>query len=573
MPPVRSRLAVVALLLLVACPGPGVSTSDDSQSDTATQNTSESTGTTQGCSIGSEGCSCTSGGACDQGLVCNLELKLCEADASTSGTGTTTGTGETSTGTDTGSTGTGETLGPACTATGDGKESPACVSVDPTRPFCVDDTCVACGALPADACMLGTGGQRPLCLESGACGQCNTATAVEEGQCTAESPHCNLDTNMCEGCFEHSECPATACKIAARKCFPPDNIIYVRQGSPKLPCSDKPGMGGGKDKPYCDFELATAAAQLEGFNSDYTFIALGNEDALGEGMSAVNIAGGDGSPSYAFVHEIGGLYDKHTQFVGIGPMITVPSKITLYIKNFGVVVKGGVGDSSVGVSCSGGEVWLDDSRVLNGRGPNIRSTDCDIHLRRTSVAFGQTEGVDLNGGSLRAVNSFISSNSAKDGFGGGGLHLRNGATIDMLYSTIADNSNEPNKGLGDSIHCDAPSTIKLRNSILARRPIGANSSIACPGSSINITWSAVDSKLALDEGNNNLKKAAEDLLMGLVLDNNTGVFRVNSDGDLYKSFYQTAQWRTGDPHFDFDMSERNTVDAGLDYAGADVLAN
>ena len=521
MPPVRSRLAVVALLLLVACPGPGASTSDDSQSDTATQNTSESTGTTQGCSIGSEGCSCTSG------------------------TGTTTGTGETSTGTDTGSTGTGETLGPACTATGDGKESPACVSVDPTRPFCVDDTCVACGALPADACMLGTGGQRPLCLESGACGQCNTATAVEEGQCTAESPHCNLDTNMCEGCFEHSECPATACKIAARKCFPPDNIIYVRQGSPKLPCSDKPGMGGGKDKPYCDFELATAAAQLEGFNSDYTFIALGNEDALGEGMSAVNIAGGDGSPSYAFVHEIGGLYDKHTQFVGIGPMITVPSKITLYIKNFGVVVKGGVGDSSVGVSCSGGEVWLDDSRVLNGRGPNIRSTDCDIHLRRTSVAFGQTEGVDLNGGSLRAVNSFISSNSAKDGFGGGGLHLRNGATIDMLYSTIADNSNEPNKGLGDSIHCDAPSTIKLRNSILANPNVGSNAR--------NCVVSTNNGGSVSQSGSGNLMEAP---------------------GVANGPFLPCAGLaQTGDPHFDFDMSERNTVDAGLDYAGADVLAN
>mgnify|MGYP007130732385 CR=1 FL=1 len=128
-------------------------------------------------------------------------------------------------------------------------------------------------ACTTDACMLGTGNQRPLCLASGACGQCDTAGAVDAGQCEATSPHCNLDTNMCEGCLEHSECPATACKIAARKCFPPDNIIYVRQGSPKQPCEDVPGMGGGYDNPYCDFELATAAALKGGANDDYTIIA------------------------------------------------------------------------------------------------------------------------------------------------------------------------------------------------------------------------------------------------------------------------------------------------------------
>lgn len=572
MPLARSRLAVVASLLLVGCQTPRSDTTDDGESETTAKTTTETAGTTEDCPVGSQGCACTGGAGCDLGLTCNLEKMLCEG-----GGGSTTGSESSSeppTQTSTGSTdeeqtsssGTGETIGPDCTSTGDGKVNDACMDIDPNRPFCVDDKCVGCDTQAEDACKLGTGNQRPLCLDTGACGQCDSNTALQDGQCTAESPHCNLDTNLCEGCFEHSECPQSACKIAERECFPADNILYVRQGSPGLKCCDAPGSGGSKDFPYCDFELATAAAQLNGFNADYTFIALGNEAALGKGQTAVNIAGGDGKVSYAFLHELGNAYEKHTQFVGIGPMISVPMNVTLYINNFGVVVENGQGDSSVGVSCSNGSVWLDDSRVTGARGPNIRSNECDIHLRRTSVAFGSTEGVDMVGGALHAVNSFISSNMSKPNLGGGGVHLHSGATLDALYTTIADNASEPNKGLGDSIHCDGPASIKLRNSIVVRRPVGANQSIICPEGDFNITFSTLDYDVDITKGHDTLKKAAEDMLMALDIDNSTGVFRVNAPTE----FFKTAMWVTGDPHFDYESDLRKT-DGTADYAGADAL--
>lgn len=560
---------------MAACPTVGVGTGDDSQTETALQTTDDPSGTTQACPIGSEGCACTGGGGCDLGLTCNLQTMVCEAGGGTSASDTTADPPDTSIGnTDPGqtNTSTGDTAGPECTAKNDGKESAECVAIDANRPFCVDDACVPCGELAIDACKLGTGESRPLCLESGACGQCDVAAAVDAGQCSEELPHCNLDNNMCEGCLEHSECPATACKVAARKCFPTDNVLYVRQGSLKLKCSDKPGMGGSKDMPYCDFALATAAAQLGGFNSDYTFVQMGNDEALGY-PGAVNITGGDGAVSYAFVHELGTPFDKHTQLIGIGPMVTVPNNVTLYINNFGIVVENGQADSSIGVSCSDGAVWLDDSRVHHARGPGIRSNNCDIHLRRTSVAFGSTEGIDMTGGSLHTVNSFIAANLSKPNLGGGGLHLRAGATVDMLYTTIADNSNEAGKNLGDSIHCDDKVSIKLRNSILARRPTGANPSIVCPGSTLNVTWSVIDTNLDLVDGNNNSKFAAEDLLMALVLDNNSGVFRVKDSAAGEEYFWMAAQWNTGDPHYDYDMNKRNAVPGGLDYAGGDVYSN
>jgi hypothetical protein len=219
------------------------------------------------------------------------------------------------------------------------------------------------------------------------------------------------------------------------------------------------------------------------------------------------------------------------------------------------------------VSCSNGSVWLDDSRVAGARGPNIRSDTCDIHLRRTSVAFGSTEGVDMVGGALHAVNSFISSNMSKPNLGGGGVHLHNGATVDMVYTTIADNANEPNKGLGDSIHCDGPASIKLRNSIMARRPVGANASIVCPEGKLDLTYSTLDYDVQIGvEGHDTLKKAAEDMLMALDLDNSTGVFRVNALG----TFFKTALWVTGDPYYDYESDPRKT-DGTPDYAGADFF--
>lgn len=566
MPLARPGLAVVASLLLAGCPPASLATTDDVQTDTTASTSSETASSTADCPIGSQGCLCTGGAGCDLGLVCNLDTLMCEGSASTTGSEVTT---EPSVQTSTGSSDEGntssdisDTVGPECISTGDGAQNKACMGFDPGRPFCVDDVCVPCGALADTACDLGTDGQQPLCLDSGACGQCN---AGDLSHCTADLPHCDLDSNTCEGCMEHSECPQSACKVAERECFP-GNIMYVRQGSMKLPCVDVPGSGGGIDNPYCDFELATVAAQLQGFNLDYVFIALANDAALGKGFNSVNIAGGDGKVSYAFLHEIGIMFQKHTQFIGIGPLINVPANVSLYINSFGVGVENGQSDTSVGVSCNGGSVWLDDSRVTGARGPNIRANDCDIHLRRSSVAFGSTEGVDLMGGSLRAVNSFITSNMSKPNLGGGGVHLHDGATVDLLYTTVADNANEPGKQLGDSIHCDGPATVKIRNSILARRPTGANATIACPGGSKSITYTTLDYTVPREEGNNTNKQAAEDMLKALDLENSTGVMRVNAMG---LAMFKTARWVTGDPRFDYEWGSR-TIDGSPDFAGADV---
>ena len=573
------RLAFIVPLALAACPPSGMATSEESSaSETAPQTTEAPGSTTLPCEIGMLGCPCTGGGACDPGLMCTAE-KICGSGQDvTTGSDTTVVpmTDGTTTGSEEGDTTVGSTgpVGPECTPTGDQLESGECLALDPNRPFCEVDTCVGCGGLQADTCTDASDGSRPICLPDGRCVQCDTSDALNQGQCEADKPHCNLETNTCEGCFEHSECPETACEIAARKCFPTDLIIYVRQGpTPGSPCSATPGMGGTMDVPYCDFETATLGAQINGFFTGYTFHLMGNDDAEGD-PGAVVITGGGAPVSYAFTHDFGGLLDKHTRFKGPGPLILVPKNVTLYLRGWGIIIDKPQADTARGIDCQeGGSVWLDDSRVLYAKGSGIRGNNCDIHLRRTSISFGFTEAIDMTGGSLYAVNSFITGNNNILGKGGGGLHLRDGATVDMVYSTIADNSNEPSQlpgQYGDSIQCgNEMVSVKIRNSIIVRRPKNNNPSVSvgCPEDQVMVDRSTVDGEFA----GNNSQFAAEDLLAALIPASLTGVYRVASEPAGLEFFATIARWQSGDPRGDVDLELRNTVPNGEDYAGGDVF--
>ena len=350
----------------------------------------------------------------------------------------------------------------------------------------------------------------------------------------------------------------------------------MRKG-PVVPgdCSGNPGGGGTKAKPYCDLDTAILAAQINGYTSGWTFYVLASEDEGDHGAVTLGpFEGPDADVSYAFVHEMGGLLDKHTRLLGLGPMITVPQRFTLYLKEFGVLISNDAfSDSSVGIECqAGGSVWLDDSRVLYARGPGIRASGCDVHLRRSSVAFGYTEGIDLKGGSLHAVNSFVTANNWITDKNGGGIRLRpddKGApAADILYSTIVNNSNEPKQAThGDTITCEGAATVKIRNSILSRKPGTGNAGVVCPDADVTILSSVTDGD---DNIGGNTKLAAEDIIKNLSVNKLTGQYKIPSQASAM-FFAEAAQWEIGDPHFDVDFEARNAVPGGFDFAGADVL--
>jgi len=574
-----SRLACLAWtsLLLAGCPAPEATSESASQSGTSEAKTTGAETTTGDCPIGMLGCPCTGGGACDPGLACNAE-QLCEVgagestDAQTTVIGTTTGsTGEPVDETS-GSSSTGDPR--ECIPTGDLKESPECQALDPNRPFCdAEGACIGCGAMNDDGvCDTATDGMRPICLPGGACGECDSVNALDDEQCGPASPHCNLDTFTCEGCFEHKECPETACDVKARKCFPPEKIIYVRRGpTPNSPCSGTPGGGGTMVKPYCDIETAITGVKLGGAGTGYTFYLLPSDDPTDHGPVLIPGEGIDAPVSYAFVHAPGDPFSPHTRFFGDGPMITVPTNVTLYVVNFSILLSNDAFlDSAVGIDCQKlASVWLDDTRVLYARGVGVRGTDCQVHLRRTSVAFGYSEGVDIKGGSLHATNSFITENTYTNKYGGGALRLRTGETgaptANIIYSTLVNNANEPLKSLGDTIHCEGPATVNVRNSILGRKPGTGNASVVCPEATVTVSNSVVDGDF-----DGNVKLAAEDIsnkyLKSVPL---TGAYKVV---EAWAHIFATvAQWQLGDVHFDYDREPRNATPGGPDFAGADVF--
>ncbi len=571
--PSHRCLALLAPLLL-ACPSGGPNTSE-SMPDLSTGTDAATQDITTGCEVGMAGCPCTNGGACDPGLVCGEDLVCFDPEHdTTSGTGSTTSL-ESMTDAMTEDSQTSLVMtdppGPPCTGDDINSESNECLTLDPSRPFCVENMCTGCTALPDpdQACAMATGGERSVCHPAGYCVQCNDVDALTEGQCKQELPHCNLDTNMCEGCREHSECPDSACDIAARKCFPTDKVLYVRAGpTPNSPCTEM--VGAGKlDTPYCDFQTALDTAKASGFSTGWTFYVLPSDTTFS--TSPITITPSDIKISYAFVHEPGLKGASQSRLTGFGPVIVVPANVTLYLDDFAVLVDKPLGDSSTGIEClPGGRVWLSDSRVQYARGPNILGYQCEVVLERSSVVDGETEGIDLTGGKLTLLNSFVGKNGFNPS-GGGGLVLRydndngTGPTVDIAYSTIVNNAQPPGDTSSDTILCESEANITIRNSILARQA-GPNHSVHCPDASLTVSGTVADQEFPGD----NEVRAAEDIVNALHYTPSDGTFRFLTPASA-EPFRLQGTWKLGDPHFDFEWHPRSGMHDSPEMAGADVF--
>lgn len=561
--------------LLGACPPAPVAQETDSDPSTGTKSTDSSGSATTGeCPIGDPGCPCTNGGACNPGLVCAPDQRCVDEDGTTSSaTSTDSSTDEVSTTVSDSST----TDEPTECEPENGTLNADCVAIDPDQPYCADtNVCGGCTVLPADnGCALVAPG-KPICNPED--GKCVACTGDDDSQCGGETPACNPVTNTCEGCFEHSHCPETACDILARTCFPTDRIIYIRHGTAEDGyCTNNVWQGGTIDAPYCNANQAIDHAQYEGASSGWTFKFLKTEFIdYYHGPVTVN---GVGEPvSYAFVHEEEYSqelvhYQQHTRLQAADPVFTVGEDVTAYVKNFGLYSVG-QSDYATGVTClPGGKVFLDDSFVRDARGAGIRAVGCDVHLNRSSVFAGKSEGIELNCADkhceLHMVNSYISGNLFYQGKGGGGITAEN-AALDIAYSTILANNNEHElmdpMARGDSIHCVGDLvTGTIRNSVIARTQMGNVLSIKCDPETLLVTNSLIDSDL-FKVGNQ--KKDSETIVAAFQDNLLTGARPVYKNAAA--EVREMAVWVKGDPLVDFDGEPRVAKEAMGEYAGADV---
>ncbi|MDC0719486.1 right-handed parallel beta-helix repeat-containing protein [Nannocystis bainbridge] len=573
---------LASLFALGACPVSPAATETDSDSTTAGSQ-AQTTGTTENCPVGDLGCPCTQGGACNDGLECSpSQTCVTRGDDTTTengpdGTSTTTVEPATTTSE------TSSTTGPA-TPCDPGGEQPSddCKGISADKPYCSEGgVCGDCSVLPADGCAA-IDPSKPLCNADD--GQCVACTIDDQSLCSGATPACNPATNACEGCFEHSHCPDTACDVLKRECFPIDKVLYIRHGiEAKGDCTNNMKQGGYEQAPFCNANVALERAQSEGATSGWTFKFLESEEFSSyHGDITIPSVDVNEPVSYAFVH-VGEFAQedlsaqRHTRWQSNGAVMTVGANVVAYVNNFAIYSVSNQDDNAVGIGClQNSSVFIDDSYIRDTRGSGIRSFGCDVYMRRSSIFKSRTEGIELNCADqaceLHMSNSYITESQHVQGDGGGGIVADN-ATLDISFSGILANNAEVDPmdmtARGDSIHCvnDNVDGV-IRNSAIGRKQMGNVLSVKC-SAMLSITNSLIDS----DEfkiGNN--KKAGEDILGYFLANGVTGARPLNPQPPMgLPKDLEFAVWKKGDPVVDYDGQPRPAKVNQKDFVGADIM--
>lgn len=516
-------LAVIGVLL-GACPATPEVTATDSLDTTDT-----------GCDPGTLDCVCYSDDTCGPGLVCASNRCIGDPSVTTMGPSTSSPptTGPT---TDTETAGT-TTMGTDTVGTTEGTEC------DPQQGLvndgCGDGTyctaegvCLGCSAISCADVSAEVGEAVPVCdLLSEVCVECTTEDA---SACEGQTPVCAASSNECVPCAEHDECDSGACNLFSGACFP-DNALWVDKSAP---CN---GADGSESKPYCEIQDAVATVG----KNDPTVVWVIPSGVYADKVSVES--------SRIIAIRSSTAADVRLETDGTDALLVNQGSITLLDH-----VKLGYPSEDRGIVCSGGSLWADDSSVVNRLDLGIDGmSGCDLVLRRSSVINNTGGGIQLSGGSLRLVNSFVVANGG--GFSEiGGIGTSQGATLDLLYSSVI--SNQATDQLKLSMGCSNDTSGVVRNSILLGTT-GGGASFECGG--LEYEYNALDNgKIG---GTNTYIESGLD--PAWFVKPQTGDFHLKPGNVQFKD---VALWINGDPSGDVDGDARPTVDGTGDYAGADI---
>ena len=498
---------------------------DGQNTETGTSEGSE----TGGCTPGFANCACAEGNSCEPGLLCASQKCVPDDSVTTSETTppltTTLGTSDTgeqteTSGDSTGSSGTGTPLD--C----DPKDprDPACS--DPGAPYCgAQGTCVACDAIDCS----GVSPATPICdAASGSCVQCSEADA---SACGGVTPVCDAATSSCIACTDHAQCKDSACQLETGACFA--SVLHVDRGSP---CD---GADGSIDLPFCEIQDAVAkvgADEPTAILVKPNIMPYSEQVQVPSGRTLAIVRNGNGVAKL----EVGAL-----------DSLTVNDDATVYLDQLQI----SKGDVSKGIFCKGGaKVWVDRTQIVDRKGLGVEGLDCALHLRQSRIYLNLGGGLKLTGGSAHLENSFIVSNGGS--FANvSGVVLSNGATLDAVYTTIADNDGKA--GIEDSLDCINQGAVTLRNSIVFGQSDAT--SVSCPMATA--PRSVVDATALMGEGTIVIK-ALEPTWFVMP---ESGNFQIKGGAPLQ----DVATWQTGDPATDYDGDPRPGNDGDPDYVGAD----
>lgn len=480
---------------------------------------------------GSLNCMCGEGDSCEPGLVCASMTCVDDGTMTTSGTGQMTTTDpttmpETVTVTEMGTSGdssssSGDTGGVECEPA-DGTVNGACD--DPVKPYCgAASVCVGCAEIDCAA----TSPEKPACGDAGYCVECTPAAAEACGDTT---PVCDAEANACVGCSDHQQCDSGACDYATGACFVA--ALHVDRASP---CE----LGDGSpDAPFC--EIADAVAKI--MPNTPTLVRV--KPSASPYIKKVDVGS---NLNVAILRD--GAGTVRIEVDGADSM-QINDGATAYLQNL-QISKGTV---NKGIFCVGGTVWLERSQIIDRKGLAFDGVDCQVKLRQSRIYLNLAGGIKLNGGGISLVNSYVVTNGGS--FSAvAGITLTNLATLEAVYSTIADNNGKAD--IFDSLECAGEGAVTLRNSILFGQ--SDLTSVDCPKASASN--SVIDAASLMGAGNKFIKA----LDPAWFVSPDTGNFAIFGD----TPFKDVAMWKSGDPVGDYDDTQRPASEGALDYAGAD----
>jgi len=478
-----------------------------------------------GCPIGSEGCPCTKGGTCDQGLVC--ASNKCVVAEVTTGPGSTS---DATTGTETSN----ATIAGECSPADDRPHPEQCGDL---TPFCnAKGLCTDCTGISSCAAVdPGT----PAC-DPGS-GKCVECTADNGQACTGEVPICDPAAMKCRACVAHADCPKSACDLDTGACFPPDLALWVDGG---VGCDDD-GSG-------------TEAAPLCTVKKALELIGAGPSGDL----RAVRVLAGNYTdplvvPANHFVAIVRSGAGE-VQLKGVGEAsLHLAAGSTLFLAD--VTVRGNT--MGGGVLCDSAVLRLDAVTVAEHKTAGISGNKCALRSYGAVITRNAEEGLLLNAGDALLANTFVTENGTMAGeYLRGALALAGGAKIEATYSTLVGNT--VYIGGGYAAECDAdpsPESVTIRNSIV----FGPKSGVAfnC-GDSESVGYSAI-SQESDDPQDDNLGITEQEAAALLTtMGGETGVYRPQKGSKLAN----IAMLMKADPTADFEGTPRQGTNT---YPGAD----
>lgn len=511
---VFTSVLTLPLLLLTACNGDSVGTTDTATGTESDTDTTSTGGTTSG----------TTSGMTTMGSTSMGTTTVSTSTASTTDTGTSSGT---------------ETTGvkPDCTAQ-DGQPDQAC---DAATPFCVAGKCVDCSAANNESACETLNADTPVCTDAGACVQC---TASDAAACGGTTPICDEATSSCVGCTEHAQCGGeVACNLGDGSCFAIDYVLYVDKAA-----ADCAAGTGAIDTPFCT--LAEAFTK---------------------------IAEPDNLPAAWTVHIKAGTYTEPEHktpdssviaLLADGPIIlrssmdgaaglTTGNASTLFLQ--GILFSLASGD---GLKCSAATLWADDIQSKTNNLLGLETIDCTTHVRRALISGNKEGGVaSIGNGITHIESSYVTANgTAISEFGG--IRSAQGNELHVLYSSVINNDGDQVA----SLQCIDAMPADVRNSVL----IGRTNMPSVDCMTGMISHSLVDGGDM--QGDGNMIGMAADLKTWF--ENPIGgIFRVKPlVNDMPSPIAEVAMWMTGDPALDYDGNPRPATDASPDFPGADVPA-